>query len=110
MLDSFTKKRIEKILSTYIEAKVPKHIRNQIRLNYKFRGDSVTLNEERPAYMSEVWVELPIAQFRLEENKWTIYWQDSKKKWHFVDDFAPQDDFEKQLEIVDSDSRGMFWG
>ncbi|MEK4295300.1 MULTISPECIES: DUF3024 domain-containing protein [unclassified Paenibacillus] len=29
--------------------------------------------------------------------------------WHFVDDFAPQDDFEKQLEIVDNDSRGMFW-
>lgn len=110
MLDSFTKKRIEKILSNYIETKVPKHIRNHIRLNYKFRGDSVTLNEERPAYMSEVWVELPIAQFRFEENKWKIYWRDSKKKWHFVDDFAPQDDFEKQLEIVDNDSRGMFWG
>lgn len=79
MLDSFTKKRIEKILSTYIEAKIPKHVRNQIRLNYKFRGNSVTLNEERPAYMSEVWVELPIAQFRFEENKWKIYWRDSKK-------------------------------
>ncbi|WP_340009006.1 DUF3024 domain-containing protein [Paenibacillus sp. FSL K6-0276] len=110
MLDSFTKKRIEKILSTYIEAKVPKHISNQIKLNYKFKGNSVTLNEERPAFMSDKWVEMPIAQFRFEEHKWKIYWRDSKKKWHFVDDFAPQDDFEKQLEIVDNDSRGMFWG
>jgi hypothetical protein len=109
MLDSFTKKRIEKILSTYIEAKVPKQFSNQIKLNYKFRGNSVTLNEERPAYMNDGWIELPIAQFRFEEYRWKIYWRDSKKKWHFVDDFPPQDDFEKQLEIVDTDSRGMFW-
>ncbi|WP_339315301.1 DUF3024 domain-containing protein [Paenibacillus sp. FSL R10-2734] len=110
MLDSFTKKRIEKILSIYIEAKVPKQVRNQIRLSYKFRGNSVTLNEEQPAYIGDGWTEMPVAQFRYEESKWKIYWQDSKRKWHFVDDFAPQDDFEKQLEIVDNDSRGMFWG
>ena len=110
MLDSFTEKRIEKILSTYIEAKIPKQVRNQIKLSYTFKGNSVTLSEERIAYMSDEWVDRPIVQFRLEENKWKIYWQDSKRKWHFVDDFEPQDDFEKQLEIVDNDSRGMFWG
>lgn len=109
MLDVFTKKRIEKIMTTYIEAKVPKHVSNQIKLNFKFRGDTVTLNEERIAYMSDQWVEMPIAQFRFEQNKWKIYWRDSKKKWHFVDDFTPEEDFEKQLQIVDNDNRGMFW-
>ena len=110
MLDVFTKKRIEKILSAYVEAKVPMHVRSQMKLNYKFRGDSVTLIEERIAYMSDQWVEIPIAQFRLEQNKWKIYWRDSKKKWHFVDDIKPDEDFEKQLTIVDNDNRGMFWG
>jgi hypothetical protein len=110
MLDAFTKKRIEKILSVFIEQKVPKHVRNQLRLNYKFRGNNITLIEERPAFMSDQWVELDIAQFRLEESKWKVYWRDSKNKWHFVDDIIPDDDFEKQLKIVDLDDRGIFWG
>lgn len=77
-------------MSIYIEAKVPKQVRNQIRLSYKFRGNSVTLNEEQPAYIGDGWTEMPVAQFRYEESKWKIYWQDSKRKWHFVDDFAPK--------------------
>ena len=110
MLDAFTKKRIEKLLSDFIEEKVPKHIRNQVRFNYKFRGNNVTLVEERPAFKSDQWVELDIAQFRLEQNKWKVYWKDSKNKWHFVEDIKPDEDFEKQLKIVDEDNRGMFWG
>ncbi|WP_068783338.1 DUF3024 domain-containing protein [Paenibacillus phocaensis] len=110
MLDAFTKKKIEKLLSDYTEQKVPKHLRNQVRLNYKFRGNSVTLFEERPAFQSEGWVELDVAQFRFEENKWKVYWRDSKNKWHFVDDIIPDENFEKQLRIVDQDNRGLFWG
>ncbi|MBD3922146.1 DUF3024 domain-containing protein [Paenibacillus sp. PR3] len=108
-MDDFTKKRIEKIMNVYIEQKVPKHIRNQIRLNYKIRGNNVTLNEERPAFKSTEWVELPVAQFRLEQNQWKVYWRDSKNKWHFVEDIAPHENFETQLMIVEEDSRGVFW-
>lgn len=110
MLDAFTKRRIEKIMGEYTEKKIPKDIRNQIRLNYKIRGNSVTLIEERPAFMGGGWVQLNVAQFRLDENKWKIYWQDSKDKWHFVEDYAPDEDFEKQLRKVDQDNRGLFWG
>jgi hypothetical protein len=60
--------------------------------------------------MSEEWVELDVAQFRLDQNKWKVYWRDSKNKWHFVDDIIPDEDFEKQLKIVDTDNRGLFWG
>jgi hypothetical protein len=110
MLDEFTKRRIEKIMDEFTEKKVPKDIRNQIKLSYKIRGVSVTLIEERPAFKSDQWVQLNIAQFRLEQNKWKIYWQDSKSKWHFIDDYAPDEDFDKQLTIVDENKRGMFWG
>ncbi|GBG05952.1 hypothetical protein PAT3040_00440 [Paenibacillus agaridevorans] len=97
-------------MTDYIEQKIPKHIRNQIRLNYKIRGNNITLIEERPAFMSDEWVELDVAQFRLDQNKWKVYWRDSKNKWHFVDDIVPDEDFEKQLKIVDTDNRGLFWG
>jgi hypothetical protein len=110
LLDAFTRRRIEKVMNEFTEKKVPKHIRNQVKLSYKIRGKNVTLIEERPAFKSDRWVKLDIAQFRLDENKWKIYWRDSKGKWHFVDDYAPDEDFEKQLRIVDQDDKGIFWG
>lgn len=110
MLDTFTKKRVEKIMSDYTEQKIPKHLKNQIKLNYKIRGSNVTLVEERPAFRGDQWVQLDIAQFRMEENKWKVYWRDSKEKWHFVEDIVPDEDFVKQLKIVDEDKRGLFWG
>ncbi len=110
MLDAFTKKRIDKIMSAYVEEKIPKHIRDKMRLTYKFRAKTVTLIEERPGFMSDQWVKLDVAQFRLDQNKWKVYWRDSKDRWHFVDDIAPDEDFEKQLKIVDEDTSGVFWG
>ncbi|PWV94486.1 hypothetical protein DFQ01_13051 [Paenibacillus cellulosilyticus] len=110
MLDPFTKKRLEKILSLYIDQKIPFHIRNEIRMSYKIRGNNVTLIEERPAFRSKEWVELDIAQFRLDDGKWKVYWKDSRNKWHFVEDIIPDESFETQLQIVDADDRGMFWG
>lgn len=109
-MDDFTKKRIIKIMDNYINNKVPKHIQNQVKMSFKIRGNNVTLVEERPAFMSDKWFQLDIAQFRLDQDKWKVYWKDSKEKWHFVEDILPDEDFEKQLEIVDKDNKGIFWG
>ncbi|RKN72370.1 DUF3024 domain-containing protein [Paenibacillus ginsengarvi] len=109
LLDPFTKKRVEKIMSEYVEQKVPKQVRDQVKLNYKFRGDHVTLFQERPAFKSDQWVQLEVAQFRMEQNRWSVHWKDSKGKWHFVEDIVPDENFEKQLKIVDEDQRGLFW-
>ncbi|WP_168122346.1 DUF3024 domain-containing protein [Paenibacillus sp. HB172176] len=109
-MDDFTKRRIAKIMDSYIAGKIPPHIRDQIRLIYKTRGQNITLMEERPAYKGEGWTQLDIAQFRLNDGMWKVYWRDSKDKWHWVDDIEPDSDFEKQLEIVDRDERGLFWG
>ncbi len=46
MLDAFTKKRIEKILDNYIDKKIPDHLKNEIEIRYKFRGNTVTLSQE----------------------------------------------------------------
>jgi hypothetical protein len=110
MLDPFTKKRIEKILNAYIDKKTPMHIRDEIRLKYKFRGNNVSLIEERPAYIGDGWTEFDIAQFRLDEGKWKVYWRDSRDKWHFVDDILPNESFEAQLKVVDQNNQGLFWG
>ncbi|MGE7824140.1 DUF3024 domain-containing protein [Paenibacillus sp. NPDC093718] len=109
-MDDFTKKRIMKIMDQYTQNAVPEHVKSQIRISYKIRGNHVTLIEERQGYNSDQWVQMPVAQFRLDENEWKIYWQDSKGKWHFIDDIEPNEDFEVQLKIVDEGHNGMFWG
>ncbi|RXZ77440.1 DUF3024 domain-containing protein [Paenibacillaceae bacterium] len=109
-LDAFTKKRIGKILDQYVESKVPKQFRTQMRMNYKVRGNNVTLFEERPAFQSNEWVQFDIAQFRFVDSKWKVYWRDSKDKWHLVEDIIASEDFDKQLRAVDNDNRGIFWG
>ncbi len=109
-MDDFTKTRILRIMEKYTESKIPKHLRNQIRMTFKIRGNSVTLLEERPAYIGDGWTQYDIAQFRLDQSKWKVYWRDSKDKWHLVEDIKADEDFEKQLMIVDKDNRGLFWG
>ncbi|CAH1203009.1 DUF3024 domain-containing protein [Paenibacillus sp. JJ-223] len=109
-MDDFTKKRIMKIMDKYTQNAAPEHVKNQIKISYKIRGNQVTLIEERQGYKIDQWVQMPVAQFRLDENEWEIYWQDSKGKWHFIDDIEPNEDFEKQLKIVDEGHNGLFWG
>ncbi|GIP44447.1 hypothetical protein J45TS6_29060 [Paenibacillus sp. J45TS6] len=109
-MDDFTKKRIQKIMDKYTENAVPEHVKNQIKISYKIRGKHVTLIEERQGYKSDQWVQMPISQFRLDEKEWKVYWQDSKGKWHFIDDIEPNEDFETQLAIVDEGHNGLFWG
>ncbi|SDE43231.1 Protein of unknown function [Paenibacillus sp. UNCCL117] len=110
-MDDFTKIRIKKIMDKYTEAKIPKHLQNQMRLIYKIRGNNVTLLEERPAYRGEGWTQRDLVQFRLDgQGEWKVYWRDSKDKWHWVEDIEANKDFEQQLMIVDQDNRGIFWG
>ncbi|GAA0387556.1 DUF3024 domain-containing protein [Paenibacillus motobuensis] len=107
--DAFTKKRLEKILDNYIDKKIPEHLKAEFKIIYKFRGNTVTLSQDRPAYMSGHRVELPIAQFRYDEGLWKVYWKDSKDKWHFVEDIKPIGDFEKQLKMIEKDEYGYMW-
>ncbi|MFD1176651.1 DUF3024 domain-containing protein [Paenibacillus puldeungensis] len=107
--DTFTKKRLEKILDNYIKEKMPMLLEEEIKIIYKFRGNTITLSQDRPSYMPGRRVELPIAQFRQEDNKWKVYWMDSKDKWHFIDDIEPIEDFEKQLRIIDEAQYGFMW-
>jgi hypothetical protein len=46
VLDEITKARATKVLETYCEKKVPKHVRDKVRLHFEFRGRNLTLISE----------------------------------------------------------------
>lgn len=105
--DTFTRRRLEKILDNYIKKKITDQ--TEFNILYKFRGDTITLSQDRPSYRPGQRVELPIVQFRYIDNKWKVFWQDSKDKWHFVEDIKPIEDFEKQLMSIDDNKYGYMW-
>ncbi|MFA5354048.1 MAG: DUF3024 domain-containing protein [Thermodesulfovibrionales bacterium] len=112
-LPELTKRRVEKILSAYCRTKVPLHLRSEVRLGYRFRGNSVTLYEERPAFgPGEAWVDIVIAQFRFDPAtmEWTLYCADRNSRWQPYMNAGLNRSFDALLDEVDQDPTGVFWG
>lgn len=104
---------IESILVSYIEQKIPPHVRDKVRLSYRFRGNTITLFEHRPAYSAPgEWTDVVIAQFRYDQrgNNWTLYCADRNSRWHRYYDLEPTEEFDLLLQEVNEDPTGIFWG
>ncbi|MCR2807506.1 DUF3024 domain-containing protein [Paenibacillus soyae] len=108
-MDSFTVRRLEKILDGYIETKVPHGVRSSVRLAYEWDGNVLTLCEKRPAYPEREWSRADIAQFRLEAGSWRVYAKREDGAFVPVPAIRPDSDFERQLEQVELDTEGLFW-
>ncbi len=112
-LPALTKRLVEKRLDKYCKDRMPPQIRDKVRLGYKFRGNSVTLFEQRPAFTDpDKWVDIVVAQFRFDPSngEWTLYCADRNSRWHVYYDLEPNTDFEVLLQEVDEDPTGIFWG
>lgn len=104
---------VESSLVSFSEQRIPAHARDKVRLSYRFRGNSVTIYEARPAFLRRSeWVETAIAQFRFDpkQRTWTLYCADRNSRWHEYLDLEPNDDFELLLQEVHEDPSGIFWG
>ena len=63
-LSELTKKRAEKALAAYCKAKVPAYLKDEVRVDFKYRGNSVILFEKQPAFnRPNTWVDIVAAQF-----------------------------------------------
>lgn len=112
-LPEFTRRLVETVLTKYCAQKVPPHVRDQLRLGYRIRGNHVTLFEERPRFAQpSEWVDIVVAQFRFnpKDRKWTLYCADRNSRWHLYTPIAPRADFEALLREVDRDPTGIFYG
>lgn len=95
-LPELTKKQVETILGSFCENRIPPHVRDKLRLNFSFRGQSVSLFEERPYFQdASRWTQTPVAQFRLEPTTkiWSLYCADRNSKWHLYERAKPSRKF-----------------
>ena len=112
-LSEITKKQIEKILTAYCSERLPVYLHHEMRLGFNFRGHSVTLYTERPAFAeSGMRAETLAAQFRFnpQNKEWVLYWADRNSKWHPYELIEPSRNFENLLKAVHEDPTGIFWG
>jgi len=108
------KELAEQKLKKYCDERIPVHVRDKLRLSYGFRGNTVTLFEERAPWRAEMteWTSHSVAQMRFDQktNKWTLYCADRNGKWHKYEGLSPTGDIALILKEIDRDPTGIFWG
>ena len=105
--------RISKRLTEYCDARIPVHVRNELRLGFRIEGHNVLLFEERPAYRPpHDWRELPVAKFKYvrRRNVWHLFCQHRDLRWHAYEPMRTAGGLDRLLQEVDSDPTGIFFG
>lgn len=101
-------------LSAYCERRIPKHLRDQVRLELEFAENHITLLETRPHFRDpSQWTRLPVARFRFNAGAgtWALLSSSfgSKEGWRPYPT-QPSRDLDKLIAALDADEKGVFWG
>jgi hypothetical protein len=111
VLPELTKKQVERILTKYCSERLSAYLHDEISLGFKFRGNSVTLYEERPAFARPgMWAEIAQFRFKPRTKEWILYYTDRNSKWHEYEFTEPSRNFEILLKEVHEDPTCIFWG
>ena len=99
----------------YCAAKVPPEIQDQVRVEHRVRGATVTIVERRPPWRPDLeteWTESPQARMKYDESRaaWTLYWFDRNSRAHLYDGIDPHQPIVAILDEVDRDPTAIFWG
>lgn len=113
-LSEFELKKIEKEVASFVERRrPPPHIRDEVDLAYRVKGQSVEIFEIRPRLNhSGEKTELAVAKatYVRKHGTWNVYWQRADLKWHRYDPVPEVDSLSDFLDLVDNDEYGCFFG
>jgi hypothetical protein len=113
-LPAAAKNLVEKKLGAFLGKRVPPHLADEIRLSYTFRGNAVTIWENRAPWTSSMttWTTSAVAQLRYnpKAQTWMLYWRDRNSKWHEDEGLAPVKNLDLILGELDRDPTGIYWG
>lgn len=110
----FELKRYEKIVEKYVEQRRPApHIRPQLDLGFRVKGQSVELFEIRERWNEPgVKFESPFAKATYVQTQqiWKIFWQRADLKWHRYDPTPEVNTIEEFIAVVEKDECACFRG
>jgi len=112
-LPELLRKSVEKRLAEYCQARIPDHVKDKIRLTFEFRGNNLTLFENRPYFLDpNTWTKSKVAQFRFDPKRklWSLFCCDRNDRWHNYTYAEPANSLESLIMALDEDEAGIFWG
>ena len=110
----FEKKKCEKLVGEFVERRrPPPHIRKELDLGFRVKGQSVEIFEIRPMWREpDKIIEEAVAKatYVKTQRVWKVYWQRADLKWHSYDPNPEVNSLEEFLDIVDKDQYACFFG
>jgi hypothetical protein len=102
-------------IKRYCDTRVPVEHRDQIRIEHRVRGATVTIVECRPPWREDFgpeWSENPQARMKYDaaQGAWTLYWFDRNSRAHVYDLIPPHQPIEAILDGIERDPTCIFWG
>jgi hypothetical protein len=102
-------------IARYCKGCVPIEHQDQIRVEYRTRGKTVTIVECRPAWPGEGglgWSDNPQARIKYDETTaaWTLYWFDRNSRSHYYDLLDQHQPIQRILDEIERDPTCIFWG
>ena len=99
----------------WCRARVPEHVRNEVRVEADVAERHLTIVECRPPWRADVgpeWTRLPIARLRYTQGTrlWSLYWRDRNLEFHEYNRVPASASVEELLAEVDRDPTAIFWG
>ena len=113
-LSEFEQKKCEKIVRQYVEKhRPPAHMRNEVDLSFRVKGQSVEIFEIRPMWNDpneNIEESVAKATYVKSRNIWKVFWQRADLKWYR---YAPEPEvkaLEEFLDVVERDEYACFFG
>jgi len=106
------RRRIERILSQYCQARVPAATRDRLSREYAVGDDWVSVSERRRgAGASGPWTraELLRLRFDVHTQRWSLYVPGGEGGWERYAPMAPSTNLEDLLEAVGGAPSAIFW-
>jgi spore coat polysaccharide biosynthesis protein SpsF (cytidylyltransferase family) len=113
-LSEFELKKCEKVVGVFVEKRRPPlHVRKQLDLGFRIKGQSVEIFEIRPLWNDpKKKIEEAVAKTTYVKNskEWNVYWQRADLKWHRYDPNPSVKSLEEFLDLVAKDEYACFFG
>lgn len=107
-------KRIEKAVDRFIQHnRPPPHIRNELDLGFRLRGQSVEIFEIRPVWRDpsqKMESSVAKATWVKTQNLWKVYWMRADLKWHSYPPAPEVEAIDAFLALVAEDKHACFFG
>ena len=114
MFSEFEIKRVEKVVGAFVaKRRPPPHIRKQLDLGFRLKGQSVEIFEIRPVWRGNGETHessIAKATYIKTQQIWKLYWKRQDLKWHGYQPLPEVRTIEEVLSEIDADPYACFWG